>query len=317
MTMYSEDPGQTRTLRALALPDVVHDPTGAPVRRGLYVDCETTGFDWVRDEVIELALLPFTFTDDGRVAEVLHGEAQTHLRDPGRPIPEAITALTGLTDDDVRGKHIDGEAASALIDSCDLLIAHNARFDRPFFERVLPATREKAWACSRLEVPWRASGTSSDALHCLLCHYQAFARDRHRALADCEAGVWLLAQPLPGTERPALSVLLERSEAETIRLWAVRSPFDAKGVLRARGYRWMPEQRNGIPRAWWTEVAPEMVEAERAWLKREVYEAFRPAYLTGPVAVDLELRRVSARERWRSDPTACASPAPGGGGSTR
>ena len=185
--MYSNDPTKSRTQRQLVLPEVVHNPNGAPVRRGLYVDCETTGFDWARDEVIEVGLLPFTCTADGRIARVLHGEAQTHLRDPGRPISEAMTALTGLTDDDVRGRHIDVEAASALIAPSELLIAHNARFDRPFFERVLPVTRDKPWACSRLEIPWRASGTNSDALHCLLCHYGAFARDRHRALADCEA----------------------------------------------------------------------------------------------------------------------------------
>lgn len=309
MTMYSEDPTKTRSVRELVLPDVVHDAEGAPVRRGLYVDCETTGFDWARDEVIELALLPFTYTADGRVAEVLHGEAQTHLRDPGRPIPESITALTGLTDDDVRGRHIDVEAATALIRRSDVVIAHNARFDRPFVERVLPATRDKAWACSRLEIPWRASGTASDALHCLLCHHGAYARDRHRALADCEAGVWLLAQDLPGTARPALSVLLERSEAESVRLWALHSPIESKGVLRARGYRWMPEARRGIPRAWWTEVAPEMVEAERAWLRAEVYTPFRPAYDTRPPVFDVALRRVTARERWRADPADCPAPA--------
>ena len=315
--MYSNDPTKSRTQRQLALPERVHNPDGAPVRRGLYVDCETTGFDWAHDEVIELALLPFTYTADGRIARVLHGDAQTHLRDPGRAIPQAITALTGLTDDDVRGKHIDVEAASALIRRSDLVIAHNARFDRPFFERVLPATRDTPWACSRLEIPWRASGTNSDALHCLLCHYGAFARDRHRALADCEAGVWLLAQALPGTERTALSALLERSTAETVRLWAVGAPFEAKGVLRARGYRWMPQARNGIARSWWTEVEPEMVDAERAWLNAEVYEAFRPVYRTGPAAGAPALRRVTARERWRSDPAACASPAPGGVESAR
>ena len=309
--MHSDSPTKTRTLRELVLPAVVHDARGAAVRRGVYVDCETTGLDWARDEVIEVGLLPFTFTDDGRVTEVLHDEAQTHLRDPGRPIPETISALTGLTDDDVRGRHIDVEAASALIRRSDLVVAHNARFDRPFFERVLPAMREKPWACSRLEIPWRASGTQSDALHCLLCRYGAFARDRHRALADCEAGVWLLAQALPGTERPALSALLERSDAETVRLWALHSPIAAKGVLRARGYRWMPEARRGIPRAWWTEVAPEMVEAERAWLRAEVYTPFRRAYDSGPVAFDVALRRVSARERWRADPADCPTPGAG------
>ena len=49
--MYSNDPTKSRTQRQLVLPEVVHNPNGAPVRRGLYVDCETTGLDWTRDEV--------------------------------------------------------------------------------------------------------------------------------------------------------------------------------------------------------------------------------------------------------------------------
>ena len=290
----SHDAPATRTLHRLSLPARLDAPGDAPLRRGLVADCETTGADWVHDEVVEVGLLPFTYTPDGRVVEVLHGEAQTHLRDPGRALPAGRTAAQ------VRGRHIDVGAASALIERSDLVVAHNARFDRPFIEQVLPSAREKPWACSRLEVPWRASGAPSDALHCLLCHYGAFAAGRHRALADCEATLWLLARTLPGTTRPVLGALLERSAVKTVRLWAVASPIEAKGLLRARGYRWMPEPRGEIPRGWWTEVAPELVEAEQAWLRAAVYRA-------GPQArTPVVLRRVSARERWRSDPADCA-----------
>ena len=135
-----------------------------------------------------------------------------------------------------------------------------------------------------------------------------FARERHRALGDCEAGVWLLAQTLSGgVGRTALSVLRERSRAETVRLWALDSPIEAKDVLRARGYQWMPETRDGIPRAWWTEVAPERVEPEREWLREAVYAPYRPAYLFARTRLNLALRRVSTHERWRADPTDCPS----------
>ena len=182
------------------------------------------------------------------------------------------------------------------------MVAHNARFDRPFVERVVPAARGRPWACSRLELPWRAAGAPSDALHCLLCFYGVFARDRHRALADCEAGVWLLARTLPGTARPVLAVLLESARTETVRLWALDSPIESKDALRARGYRWMPQPRDGIPRAWWTDVAPELVEAERRWLETEIYGRPEPRFGRSTLA----LRRVSARERWRAEPTDCA-----------
>ena len=193
----SSDASETRTLHPLVFPARLSDPGAAELRRGLYVDCETTGFSPEHDAVIELALLPFTYTLAGTVVEVLHDEAQAHRNDPGRPLPAEITHLTGLTDDDVRGERIDVEAASALIERSGLIVAHNARFDRPFVERVLPAARARPWACTRAEVPWTAEGFASQALHCLLCAYGVYARDRHRALADCEAGVWLLAQRLP------------------------------------------------------------------------------------------------------------------------
>ena len=63
--------GETRTLHPLSLPVRVSDAGGAELRRGLYVDCETTGFSPGHDAVIELAMLPFTYTLAGTVVEVL------------------------------------------------------------------------------------------------------------------------------------------------------------------------------------------------------------------------------------------------------
>ena len=228
--------GETQTLHPLALPARLSNPGAAELRRGLYVDCETTGFSPGHDAVIERAMLPFTYTLEGSVVEVLQGEAQVHRNDPGRPLPTEITHLTGLTDDDVHGERIDVEAASALIEHSGLVVAHNARFDRPFVERVLPGARARPWACTRAEVGWTAEGFAGQALHCLLCAYGVYARDRHRALADCEAGVWLLAQRLPVSGESVLAAMRRRALTPTVRLWAIRSPFETKEALRARGY---------------------------------------------------------------------------------
>ena len=251
-------------------------------------------------------MLPFTYTLEGALVEVLHDEAEVHRNDPGRPLPAEITHLTGLTDDDVRGERIDVEAASALIERSGLIVAHNARFDRPFVERVLPAARERPWACTRAEVPWVSEGFASQSLHCLLCAYGVFARDRHRALADCEAGVWLLAQRLPVSGGTVLAAMRRRALTETVRLWAVRAPFASKEALRARGYRWMPEMRDGIERSWWTDVEPDGVESELAWLRETVYGGMWGYLPPG----GLPQRRVTAFERWRTDPSDLAHPAP-------
>ena len=135
-----ESTGHTRTLHAIELPARLCDTGAVELRHALYVDCETTGLSVERDQAIEVALLPFTYAvDDGRIAEVCHDEAQCYLQDPGRPLDAIITDLTGLTDDDLRGRHIDVAAANTLIARSDLIVAHNARFDRPFTEASLGA----------------------------------------------------------------------------------------------------------------------------------------------------------------------------------
>ena len=71
------DPNETRTLHPLALPERLFDPGTAELRRGVFLDCETTGLSHEQDQIIELALLPFNYTLDGRIAEVLSGEARS------------------------------------------------------------------------------------------------------------------------------------------------------------------------------------------------------------------------------------------------
>ena len=289
--------GHSRTLHALVLEDHPHPGGPGPHRRGLYVDCETTGFDPERDQVIELAMLPFTYSLEGRVTDVHRDQARTWRQDPGRPVRPEITRITGLTDEDLAGQAIDVAAASALIASSGLVVAHNAGFDRPFVEQVVPAARDVAWACSRHEVAWDPVAFPSRSLAGLLCAYGAFSPERHRALADCEAGLWLLTQTLPGSDRTVFATLRERAAKPAVRIWAAGAPFDAKDQFRTRGYRWMAADRHGIPRSWWIDVAANELAAEFAWL-REVYQAH--GRWLDPVR--LPRRDVTARDRWRADP---------------
>jgi DNA polymerase-3 subunit epsilon len=74
------------------------------------------------------------------------------------PIPAEVSRLTGITAEMVAGKSIDPEAAARFIDDAVLVIAHEARFDRPFCEKVVPAFASKYWACSNTQVDWQARG---------------------------------------------------------------------------------------------------------------------------------------------------------------
>ena len=112
--------------------------------------------------------------------------------------------------------------------------------------------------------------------------------------------MWLLAQHLPDSDQRVLAALRENALRHTVRLWAALSPIKTKDALKARGYRWMPRMRHGIDRAWWIEVAPELVDAELEWLRLHIY---------GGVPPHIPQRRVTAHSRWRTESTPNAAPA--------
>jgi DNA polymerase-3 subunit epsilon len=257
-----------RVLRRFVPPGRYHRGDGSPTATAVVVDVETTGLDPGSDQIIEFCGVPFEFEkDSGRVLGV--GEAVAFLEDPGRPIPAEVQRLTGITDALVAGKSIDEAAVAELLSGVGLIIAHNAAFDRPFVERRLPGVREKHWACSQREVPWRRFGVSSGALEFLMMKQCGLFFDGHRADADCRAVIHLLQQPFEDGTLP-MRLLLESARTPSCRIWALNSPFETKDLLKQRRYRWSSGEGK-LPRAWYKEVAPDELEAEQAWLQREVY----------------------------------------------
>jgi len=233
------------------------------------VDVETTGFDPARDRIIEFCGVPFEYErDSGRILAV--APAETFLEDPDRPIPPEITRLTGITDTMVAGKTINEAAVSRLAAGAGLVIAHNAGFDRPFVDRRLTAFKDKAWACSQREVPWKALGASSGALEFLLMKRCGLFFDGHRADADCHALIRLLQEPFDDGVLP-LRFLLESARTPTFKVWALGAAFDKKEALKQRRYRWSNGEA-GQPKAWYKAILATEVEAEQAWLRSAVYD---------------------------------------------
>ena len=128
----------------------------------------------------------------------------------GFSIPPEITNLTGITDEMVAGHGIDDATVNELLGQVVLVMAHHAAFDRPFLEKRLPVFAAKHWACSRIDVDWKSEGIRSSALE-FVAYVFGFFHDGHRATNDCRATLHALAQPLPGTGRFALQVLLEKA----------------------------------------------------------------------------------------------------------
>ncbi|MEI6560071.1 MAG: 3'-5' exonuclease [Rhodospirillaceae bacterium] len=268
MAAALEATGDYRILRRMQHRQHLLPYDGSPTRLGIFLDLETTGLDPAKNEIIEFAMLPFTYSLDGRIFEVK--EPFQGLRQPSTPIPPEITQLTGITDEMVVGKSIDPAEVSAFASGAAIIVAHNAAFDRRFAERFCDVFITKPWACSLSQVDWAAEGFEGSRLGYLLAGCGLY-HGAHRAADDCRAGIEILARPLPVSGVPALAKLLEAARKPTHRIWAEGAPFDLRDALKARGYKWS-DGSDGRPRAWYIDVTEEKGAAELDYLRREIYQ---------------------------------------------
>ncbi|WP_298636767.1 3'-5' exonuclease [uncultured Umboniibacter sp.] len=247
------DPSQFRLLEKVALggqlPVALADPVGDE-RAMCLLDFETTGLSSQTDRIIELGMIKVDYSPSAnRVTRVL--DSVSMYEDPGIPIPEVITQITGICDEDVKGKAIDESVVEAWMKECGLVVAHNAGFDRGFFDKRFPHLNSLPWACSLKDVDWRELGFEGNKLEYLLLKLGYFY-DGHRAEVDCFAMAWLF-HLVP----ESLAMLrINAGRVERV-IKAVRAPFEVKDSLKGQGYRW-----NGDKKYWHKSVDESELEEE-------------------------------------------------------
>lgn len=262
-----EQSGRFRILRQLVPRSIIPRAESTFPNLAVLIDTETTGLNHVNDEVIEIGAVAFTYDDEGVIGDVVG--IYSGLRQPSEPIPAEITRLTGITDEMVAGLDIDLAALDALVEPADLVIAHNAAFDRPFCERLSPIFAAKAWGCSVKEIPWADLGFEGNKLGYLVGQSGLF-HEGHRATDDCHALLEVLARPAGDDGAPPFAALLRSSQQSRVRIYAENAPFDMKDNLKSRGYRWS-DGSDGRPRAWWIEIDEELRAEELRYLRTEIY----------------------------------------------
>jgi DNA polymerase-3 subunit epsilon len=284
MARCLEASGAYRVLKRLTIPAAFNEPDGTATKLGVVLDIETTGLNPATDQIIELGMIKFEFSADGRIFRVV--DRFSGLREPTVPIPAEIVALTGITPELLHGREINPQEVSTFIEDGVILIAHNAAFDRPFCEREWPDFAAKHWACSSSEVAWHRHGHAGSRLAYLLNEHGYFA-DGHRAMTDCEAVLTILSRS-PDTGGTYLGELLASARRSTIRLIAEGAPFESKDTLRARGYRWF-EGNGDRPKSWRKDLYEEELTAELEFLKANIF---------GGKDVQLPTERFSAIDRY-------------------
>jgi len=150
------------------------------------VDVETTGADPASDRVTEIAVLEAN-------GFALTGQWST-LVNPGTPVPGAIQALTGITQEMVDRAPRFAEFAGELYERLAgrVFVAHNARFDYGFLRREFERAGIKYLAKTLCTVRLSRRlypGEGGHDLDSLIERHGLECEIRHRALPDA-AAVW-------------------------------------------------------------------------------------------------------------------------------
>lgn len=281
-----EATGNYRILRRLLPRQPVATDVPCDSRVAVIVDFETTGLDANKDEIIEVAMVKFRYSSRDEVIGVI--DTFQAFNQPSMPIPMNVIELTNITNEMVAGCKIDDEAIENFVADANVLVAHNAAFDRKFAEKSWPLFEHMNWACSASGIDWQRYGFGGVKLVYLLTQSGLF-HDAHRALDDCHATLEVLAQHLPAASGTALGVLLDHARRKTFRIWAENAPFELKGTLKGRHYRWN-DGSDGRPRSWHIDVEEDKLDAEMTFLRKEVYQR----------DVDLNCREITALDRFSS-----------------
>ena len=201
-------------------------PAGCP-RYLLILDTETTGLDPEQHQCIEvgavlfdvpqravLSQISFLLPCQSNPAQAINGIDPAVSRQP-QPWRQALQCF------------------EAMLEAADVVLAHNAAFDRQWFGRgELPAIH-KPWLCSMEDLRWpperqlRATPSVRD----LALAYGVPVWAAHRALTDCIYLVQVFERC------PELEELLTAG-LEPRRLYRARLSYEERHKAREAGFRW-------------------------------------------------------------------------------
>ena len=244
----------------IVLPHDYHNENSVKI---CFLDLETTGLNNQACKIIEFAA---KLTAIDNVSGELLGIVDEYqsFNDPEEIIDPVITQITGIDNDTVEGHSIDWEIVTRLLNNADIIVAHNALFDRGVMDRFLPLSEEKVWLCSMKDINWMERGLNARGQE-ILCIWHGFYYDSHRAMFDVDALIHLVTYNVEGLNNAVLELLIN-AKKPTYRIVALNSDFDKKDLLKERRYRW-----NAPQKYWWKNLLAEEVDNEKEWMATHIY----------------------------------------------
>lgn len=147
----------------------------------IYLDVETTGFSAVKDRITEVAAI--------RVQSGIEVQRFASFVKIDEPVPEHITKITGITDNDLKDAPTFEQLVPILehIFEGGVIVAHNAKFDVSFLKAGFIRTGKQfnyPALCTKLLSDVLCRQLPGHKLQNLIDHYGFSYGERHRAYDD-------------------------------------------------------------------------------------------------------------------------------------
>ena len=228
------------------------------------IDLETTGLSHDDDEIIELAmkLIEVDKKSGNYVTAVKQYESYNQ---PKKRISEEITALTGITNEIVKGKEIDWQLVEKLFSYSQLVVAHNAWFDRNMLEKYIRP--RNIWGCSSNDVDWQKRGFAKSSLE-LLSIWHGFYYEAHRAMNDVNATIHLITNSYYDI-KPIVELIenAKKPHYNIVNKFSYNEEYVKLIKKRNRAYRY-----NRDNKSWSILLNDEkQLEEEKEWLADNIY----------------------------------------------
>ena len=207
---------------------------------GLVVDTETTGLE-KNDEIFELTILPFMFDDDLNICEVK--KSITKYQYPKKAMSQEALDITGIDLDSIKGETFDKSALNTLLKKAEVVLSHNAPFDRHFIEKDL-GTPDLTWGCSMTDIDWKAKHFNARVLD-YIAFRLGYWFDAHKSSYDCLATLHILSSKIE-SEKTIFQEIMDKiyEPASTITINGTK--FSDNTALKELGCRWNPNEKNWI-----------------------------------------------------------------------
>lgn len=196
------------------------------------LDTETTGTDPSAHQTIEVAVMLF----DLKHAQAVASFASLIKSDPKNEA-ESVNNIPATMLPEAQEADLVWRAARWIIGPADVIVAHNAEFDRQFCPDL-----GKPWACSENDIQWpgRARGGNLAGLALSLGLGVASA---HRAMCDVDTLARVLTRLAEKGED--LEAMMKVAMRPKKKYQAIVS-YDTNQLAKDAGFRWDPQKK-----IWW------------------------------------------------------------------